>query len=70
MCLGHTSRHCLGVPLRNRISEYRASPSSAAARDVVKKKALRKAGVGYHELVAGQTKPKELRRLVERLVST
>ena len=41
---------------------------SAAARDAVKKEALRKAGIGYHEVVAGQTTPKELRGLVERLV--
>ena len=41
---------------------------SAAARDAVKKEALRKAGIGYHEVVAGQTTPKELRLLVEKLV--
>lgn len=41
---------------------------SAAARDAVKKEALRQAGVGYHEVVAGHTKPSELRRLMERLV--
>lgn len=41
---------------------------SAAARDAVKKEALRKAGIGYHEVVAGHTTPKELRLLVERLV--
>ncbi len=41
---------------------------SAAARDAVKKEALRRAGIGYHEIVAGQTTPSELRRLVERLV--
>ena len=41
---------------------------NAAARDAVKKEALRKAGIGYHEVVAGHTTPKELRRLVERLV--
>ncbi|WP_234032696.1 DUF2726 domain-containing protein [Aurantiacibacter arachoides] len=41
---------------------------SAAARDAVKKEALRKAGIGYHEVVAGHTTPAELRRLVERLV--
>ena len=43
---------------------------SAAARDAVKKEALRKAGIGYHEVVAGQTTPKELRLLVEKLVPT
>lgn len=42
--------------------------SAAAARDAVKKEALRKAGIGYHEVVAGHTTPAELRRLVERLV--
>ena len=41
---------------------------SAAARDAVKKEALRKAGVGYHEVVAGHTTQAELRRLVEKLV--
>lgn len=41
---------------------------SAAARDAVKKEALRKAGIGYHEIVAGHTTPSELRSLVEKLV--
>ncbi|MBX5024473.1 DUF2726 domain-containing protein [Rhizobium lentis] len=41
---------------------------TAAARDAVKKEALRRAGVGYHEVVAGHTTPSELRRLVEKLV--
>jgi Protein of unknown function (DUF2726) len=41
---------------------------AAAARDAVKKEALRKAGIGYHEVVAGHTTPAELRRLVEKLV--
>lgn len=41
---------------------------AAAARDAVKKEALRKAGIGYHEVVAGHTTPAELKRLVERLV--
>ena len=44
--------------------------SSAAARDAVKKEALRKAGIGYHEVVAGHTTPSELRTLVEKLVPT
>lgn len=43
--------------------------ASAAARDAVKKEALRKAGIGYHEVIAGHTTPSELRALVERLVS-
>jgi hypothetical protein len=41
---------------------------SAAARDAVKKEALRKAGIGYHEIVAGHTTPAELKRLIEKLV--
>jgi hypothetical protein len=42
--------------------------ASTAARDAVKKEALRKAGIGYHEVVAGHTTARELRALVERLV--
>lgn len=42
---------------------------AAAARDAVKKEALRKAGIGYHEVVAGHTTPGELRALVEKLVA-
>lgn len=42
--------------------------SSAAARDAVKKEALRRAGIGYHEVVAGQTTPAELRQLVRKLM--
>ena len=38
-----------------------------AARDAVKKEALRRAGIGYVEVVAGDT-PVELRRVVEKLV--
>jgi len=41
---------------------------AAAARDAVKKEALRRAGIGYHEVVGGHTTPAELRQLVERLV--
>lgn len=41
---------------------------TSAARDAVKKEALRRAGIGYHEVVAGHTTPSELRRLVEKLV--
>lgn len=40
---------------------------ATAARDAVKKEALRRAGIGYVEVVVGDT-PSELRRLVERLV--
>lgn len=42
--------------------------SCAAARDAVKKEALRKAGIGYHEIVAGHTTPKDLRAMVDKLV--
>lgn len=42
---------------------------TAAARDAVKREALRRAGVGYHEVVAGHTTPAELRRLIERIVT-
>jgi hypothetical protein len=42
--------------------------SSAAARDAIKKEALRKAGITYHEVLAGETTPSDLRRLVEKLI--
>ncbi len=41
---------------------------TAAARDAVKKEALRRAGIGYHEVVAGVTTRAELKRLVEKVV--
>lgn len=41
---------------------------TAAARDAIKKEALRRAGIGYHEVISGQTTPAELRQLVEKLV--
>jgi hypothetical protein len=41
---------------------------TAAARDAVKKEALRRAGIGYHEVVAGRTTPGELRQIVESLI--
>lgn len=34
----------------------------------MKKEAFRRTGITYHEVVAGQTTPMELRRLVERLL--
>ena len=40
---------------------------ATAARDAVKKEALRRAGIGYVEVVPGDT-PAELRRLLERLM--
>ena len=42
---------------------------TAAARDAVKKEALRRAGIGYSEVVAGQTTPAELKQLVKTLLS-
>ncbi len=41
---------------------------TAAARDAVKKEALRRAGISYHEVVSGHTTPSELRRLLEKLL--
>ena len=41
---------------------------TAAARDAIKKEALRRAGIGCYEVVGGQTTPSELQRLVEKLV--
>ena len=43
---------------------------ATAARDAVKKEALRRAGIGYEEIVGGHHTPAELRRLVEKLVGT
>ena len=42
---------------------------TAAARDAVKKEALRRAGIGYHEVLAGRKAPADLRQLVENLIS-
>ena len=39
-----------------------------AARDAVKKEALRRAGIGYEEIVGGHHTPAELRRTIERIV--
>jgi hypothetical protein len=41
---------------------------ATAARDAVKKEALRRAGIGYEEIVGGHHTPAELRRMVARLV--
>jgi hypothetical protein len=49
-------------------SGHHLTGNAAAARDAVKKEALRKAGIGYHEVVAGHTTPAELKRLVEKLM--
>ena len=43
-------------------SGHHLSGGAAAARDAVKKEALRKAGIGYHEVVAGHTTPPTSRR--------
>ena len=40
---------------------------TAAARDAVKKEALRKAGIGYFEVKPGD-KPEDVRRMVARMV--
>jgi hypothetical protein len=54
------------------VIEYQGSghhtSNCAHARDAVKKAALSKAEIGYHEVVAGHTTPSELRALVEKLV--
>lgn len=42
--------------------------ATTAARDAVKKEVLRRAGIGYHEVVAGFATPSDLGRLVERQV--
>jgi hypothetical protein len=41
---------------------------ATAARDAVKKEALRRAGIGYEEIVGGHHTPAELRRVIERLL--
>jgi hypothetical protein len=41
---------------------------ATAARDAVKKEALRRAGIGYEEIVGGHHTPAELRYLIERLL--
>ena len=56
----------------HQVLEYQGSGhhagNCAAARDAVKKEALRRAGIGYHEIIAGHTTPAELKSLVEKLV--
>lgn len=42
--------------------------NSAAARDAVKREALRRAGIGYVEVVSGDT-PAEVKKLVRKLVA-
>jgi hypothetical protein len=41
---------------------------ATAARDAVKKEALRRAGISYVEVVGGEMSPSELRQLIEKLV--
>ena len=45
--------------------KFTLTPSQITDADI---EALRKAGIGYHEIVAGHTTPSELRSLVEKLV--
>jgi hypothetical protein len=46
----------------------RIGARATAARDAVKKEALRRAGIGYEEIVGGHHTPAELRRVVEKVV--
>jgi hypothetical protein len=41
---------------------------ATAARDAVKKEALRRAGIGYVEVVGGEMSPAELRQVIHKLV--
>jgi uncharacterized protein DUF2726 len=41
---------------------------ATAARDAVKKEALRRAGIGYHEVPAGHMTHADLRALIEKLI--
>ena len=41
---------------------------ATAARDAVKKEALRRAGISYVEVVGGEISPAELRQVIEKLV--
>ena len=45
---------------------YRAH--ATAARDAVEKEALRRAGIGYVEVVGGEMSPSELRQVIHKLV--
>lgn len=59
---------CVRHALEYQGSGHHLAGGGAAARDAVKKEALRKAGIGYQEVVAGHTTPADLRALVDRLV--
>lgn len=59
---------CVRHAIEYQGSGHHLPGGGAAARDAVKREALRKAGIGYHEVVAGHTTPAELKRLVEKLV--
>jgi hypothetical protein len=57
-----------GLPLH--VIEYQGighHQGTAAARDAVKKEALRKAGIGYHEISAGD-RPSDLESLMTKLL--
>jgi hypothetical protein len=41
---------------------------ATAARDAVKKEALRRAGIGYHEVTGGHTTQSDLQSLIEKLI--
>ena len=66
ICCLWTRPVCLAM--QSSIKAARIIKEIAAARDAVKKEALRRAGIGYHEVVAGHTTPSDLRRLCEKLV--
>lgn len=59
---------CVRHALEYQGSGHHLAGGGAAARDAVKKEALRKAGIGYEEVVGGRTTPADLRALVNRLV--
>jgi Protein of unknown function (DUF2726) len=57
-----------GLPLH--VIEYQGAghhQGTAAVRDAVKKEALRKAGIGYHEILAGD-RPSDLENLMTKLM--
>jgi hypothetical protein len=52
---------------KRRRARYGEEGSLSSSSEAVGRK-TRKAGIGYHEIVAGHTTPSELRALVEKLV--
>lgn len=55
------------MALASRRARYGEEGSLSSSSAAIGRKA-RKAGIGYHEIVAGHTTPSELRALVEKLV--